>query len=550
MNPVIEQELAGLVFLSLENEITPQHQKRLEEILGSDPAAVRYYFLLINVSQGVKDPHNLQVLHAADQPLPYDLQLWNALAEEEKTAPTREMPKEVFSLEMNQKIVLEKPVRKISRFNIVSLAVSFAALFLAIAYVRLIPSSPNIEIATLMESVNANWEDSTLSLRKGDQLYSNKSLVLSKGIIEVQTLRGVRMTIEGPAEFEFTKEADCYLKNGRIYANVSSQGIGFTVSTTNAKVIDLGTEFGVRAEKGGETELHVIKGKTTMVSGGSWLNKQIQSVLQGQARKISIDGLKVDDIPVLQKEFARGIDTQTKTVWRGERINLADIAGGGNGSGTGTLGAAIDPATGGLVAVSRREGRSFDERYVRALSNPLIDGVFVPNGKDGPVQISSTQITFGGFRETCGRFWQELSNGGKQLFGSMAEPDYITLQGVPYGDQERPALFMHSNLGITYDLQQVRRLVPGCRASEFTALCGIPEHSGSGYYSLVDFLVLVDGRCVFRRDQVRHDSQPIPVKVEIGPQDRFLTLVVTDGGNGHYEDAAVYALPYLELTNE
>jgi hypothetical protein len=549
MNPLIEQELAGLVFLSLENEITGQQQKRLEEILSSDPSAVRYYSLLINVSQGVKDPHNLQVLHAADQQLPYDLQLWNALAEEEKTAPTREMPKEHPSLEMNKTIV-EKPVRKIGKFNIVSLAVSFAALFLAIAYVQLMSSSANIETAILLESVNANWEDSTLSLRKGDQLYSNKSLSLSTGIIEVQTLRGVWITIEGPAEFEFTKEADCYLKYGRMYAHVGSQGIGFTVSTTNAKVIDLGTEFGVRAEKTGETELHVIKGKTTMVSGGSWLNKQTQSVLAGQARKISIDGLKVDDIPVLQKEFARGIDTQTKTVWRGERIDLADIAGGGNGLGTGTPGAAIDPATGGLVGESRREGRSLDETYRVVPSNLLIDGVFVPNGKDGPVQISSTQIMFGGFRETCGRFWQELGNGGKQLFGNMSEPEYITLHGVSYGNQEQPALFMHSNLGVTYDLQRVRQLVPGCRASEFTALCGIPEHSGSGYYSLVDFLVLVDGRCVFRRDQVKNDAQPIPVKVEIGPQDRFLTLVVTDGGNGHYEDAAVYALPYLELTNE
>jgi hypothetical protein len=548
MNQSIEQELAGLVFLSLENEITPPQQMRLEEILGSDPAAVRYYFLLIDVSQGIKDPNNLQVLHAADR-LPYDLQLWNALAEEEKTAPTRKIPKELPSPQTDKTIVLEKPVRQISKFNIISLVVSFAALFLAIAYVRLMPSSADIEIATFVESVDAKWEDSTFSLRNGDQLYSNKSLFLSKGIIEIQTLRGVRLTIEGPAEFEFTREADCYLKYGRIYASVSPQGIGFTVSTTNAKVIDLGTEFGVRAEKGGETELHVIQGKTTMVSGGSWLNKQIQDVLQGKARKISVDGVKVDDIPVLQKEFARRIDTQTKTVWRGEKINLADIAGGGNGLGTGTLGAAIDPATGGLVPVPRPQRRS-DQGYRMAQCNPLIDGVFVPNGKDGPMQISSTQIMFDGFRETCGGFWQELGNGGKQLFGSMSEPDYITLQGVAYGNQERPALFMHSNLGVTYDLQQVRRLVPGYRASEFTALCGIPEHSGSGYYSLVDFLVLVDGRCVFRRDQVRHDSQPIPVKMEIGPQDRFLTLVVTDGGNNHYDDLAVFALPYLELTNE
>ncbi len=57
----------------------------------------------------------------------------------------------------------------------------------------------------------------------------------------------------------------------------------------------------------------------------------------------------------------------------------------------------------------------------------------------------------------------------------------------------------------------------------------------------------MDGRLKWDRKQLRLKDGPIPIDVAISDADRFLTLVITDGGNSTSLDWAVFGDPVLDL---
>ncbi|MCW1884616.1 FecR family protein [Luteolibacter flavescens] len=85
------------------------------------------------------------------------------------------------------------------------------------------------------------------------------------GLVELTYASGVRVTLEGPADFSVTDATSGNLASGKLVAYVPPGAEGFTVDYAQGKVVDLGTEFamdvsGRQAEVGvfdGEIELHL-----------------------------------------------------------------------------------------------------------------------------------------------------------------------------------------------------------------------------------------------------------------------------------------------------
>jgi hypothetical protein len=85
------------------------------------------------------------------------------------------------------------------------------------------------------------------------------------GLVELTYASGVRVTLEGPADFSVTNATSGSLADGKLVAYVPPGAEGFTVNYAQGKVVDLGTEFamdvkGSKAEVGvfdGEIELHL-----------------------------------------------------------------------------------------------------------------------------------------------------------------------------------------------------------------------------------------------------------------------------------------------------
>jgi hypothetical protein len=159
------------------------------------------------------------------------------------------------------------------------------------------------------------------------------------------------------------------------------------------------------------------------------------------------------------------------------RRTLADVVGGGDGHGTGAPDQGIDLMTGrvfkGPVSAIRHTRRT---EFRPLPQSHAIDSVFVPNGSHGPVVISSTGLTFDRLPATAGTYYGGSANSGKVISTQTQRVYTARLSGVEYGTLEHPALNLHPNAGITFDLDRIRSDNPGVRIERFTAVCGISEN--------------------------------------------------------------------------
>lgn len=91
------------------------------------------------------------------------------------------------------------------------------------------------------------------------------SLYLSTGLLELTYTNGVVIVLEAPARFDLRNATTLWLGEGNVSARVPDGAQGFTVETASARIVDLGTEFGVSA-KAGSSEVHVFKGEVLVTN--------------------------------------------------------------------------------------------------------------------------------------------------------------------------------------------------------------------------------------------------------------------------------------------
>jgi hypothetical protein len=129
-------------------------------------------------------------------------------------------------------------------------------------------------------------------------------------------------------------------------------------------------------------------------------------------------------------------------------------------------------------------------------------------------------------------------------FGSVP----TTLAGVDYASPGHRGLLLHANVGITFDLAAIRQANPDHKLLRFVAVAGNPETASTqGEAVSANLWVFLDGQPRFRRREINGTHGAIPVAVPLSGTDRFLTLVVTDGGKGMRWNGVVFGDPRLEL---
>ena len=85
-------------------------------------------------------------------------------------------------------------------------------------------------------------------------------LDLRNGLLELTYPSGVVLVLESPARFDLRNATSVRLSDGNLSARVPDGARGFTVETPSARIVDLGTEFGVSAGAA-SSEVHVFKGE-------------------------------------------------------------------------------------------------------------------------------------------------------------------------------------------------------------------------------------------------------------------------------------------------
>ena len=219
----------------------------------------------------------------------------------------------------------------------------------------------------------------------------------------------------------------------------------------------------------------------------------------------------------------------------GRYVHLADIVGGGNGRGTGTRDAGIDPITGKPQLPKRgflegAKSNSFVKSSVR-----FVDGVVIPDASEEGTQISSTGLRVHDVPKTSGQVWDAIRNG-------PVNSQFSTKLGdVDFNSDGHSLLSLHANIAITFDLTALRET--GIPAElRLTATAG---YFGQTPKDGASFAIYVDGQLKLARKNLGRDDGGIAVEVSIPNDARFLTLMASDGGNGIGHDQICFADPWL-----
>jgi hypothetical protein len=326
MSRTDNSELRGLLAGWTEDLLSEQEQQRLAEILASDPAArdlyVRHMALHADLERG-----HLPAPAATVGRLP---------ATSSKSARWRAAALTVLQWRIH-------PVR-FATFILALTGVVWAC-FLAVVlpwwraeqFVVAPPvaQSRSLVAAQLTDAVDCQWTDGDPP-QLGTYIFRGRTLGLESGIAEFTFRDGVVAVLEGPAELVFEATDRATLKAGRLVARVESSPSSeessgksqpaFTVYTKMLAVEDLGTEFGVAASPGNDTEVRVFDGVVNVTFvGDTGENKgQQRRLVAGESLIVGPEGVLPPASIVAGQEFKRSVPAVAPAASRYRDRVLAD----------------------------------------------------------------------------------------------------------------------------------------------------------------------------------------------------------------------------------
>ena len=238
-----------------DQDLSEQEFRELEEHLSHSPEARAYY-------RDYASFHNI-----------LDLEL-----EEHQATPVGS----------SNVVPIERIIRRQKRRTLRIAALSAAAIvLLAIVTMRLffIEEKP----PTLVFKTSPGTQFNISHSKAGDTpegliMQHGSRLQLSQGSVELSFASGVKSIVMAPADLTLHKDDTLFMNQGTAWFQVPKEAIGFTVKTRDLDIVDLGTEFGVRAKPNDHDEVHVLKGKVQVTA--QRLRKESAILSAGSARKI------------------------------------------------------------------------------------------------------------------------------------------------------------------------------------------------------------------------------------------------------------------------
>lgn len=96
--------------------------------------------------------------------------------------------------------------------------------------------------------------------RPGHQVHSGR-LTVDRGVVRLDFASGAQVAVEGPADLHILDEMHIVLDRGVVTAVIPESAVGFAVDTSVARIVDLGTSFGISVGDDGLTEVCVFDGE-------------------------------------------------------------------------------------------------------------------------------------------------------------------------------------------------------------------------------------------------------------------------------------------------
>jgi hypothetical protein len=420
-------------------------------------------------------------------------------------------------------------------------------------------SEPVISSANLRGTVGARWAGNRLELPEGEGFSAGQRLELVEGLAEIVFNSGARIVVQGPAIVEILDDRCATVSVGRVAAVVPQSAAGFRLCTAVADLTVAQAEFGAEIDVDGSVVTKVYDGAVELRFNHGADPRPSLKLASGQGARFDAKTEQAALIPEPSNlHFVRYLPN------RETLINLSEIVAGGEGFGKAYH-----------RGISLTDGQAVEDygapapgkgKYVATHSIDFVDGVFIPNGKLGPVQVDSIGRYFADFPATAGDCWGGAIMARRPLKEDSLPLIRLEFHGDNYGYvnwlhvASKPGelsprgygmIGMHSNCGITFDLHAIRARYPDKKIIRFHSLVGNLESRAESKTAThtADAWVLVDGQLRYRRESFNREKGAETIDVPLADRDRFLVLAVTDDGGDTAYDWIAFGDAVIEMSN-
>lgn len=195
--------------------------------------------------------------------------------------------------------------RRRTQMPLASLAAVAVIALVALAWWFIQRSSPESshELGTITQVLNMEPTGEGAAPVVGQRLQAGR-VVLNRGAMEIRLSNGVTLLCEGPGELELLSPMRVLLRRGQVVVRVPQQALGFQVDAPSARVVDLGTEFAMKAGPGLETDVQVFEGvvEASPAQGGF-----ASRVKAGHAARFTPAATRPKELPYSEWRFLRRI---------------------------------------------------------------------------------------------------------------------------------------------------------------------------------------------------------------------------------------------------
>lgn len=310
-----QKQIDELLLQLIDGVISDDEFGRLKSWFDGDAAAAGYFCRFVSDYAAVKTEIGSRI--GAAQPAVIsdglDRELWNALAESEKTAPAiQTRPRFSRPTVVVETAPVETLPKKVNKSLFLAAMASLAAFLLLAAYVHYHPRHLAPIVGMLTEVDGAMWDEGSILVDANQDLRAGV-LHLRKGVIGVRLDGGARVIVEGPAEVDFQSANSLFLRQGNLVATVGREAVGFVVNTPHGKVLDLGTEFAVQVVPDQPSEIHVFQGEVLFYPQADHSNFAVR---EGNARAVDAEGV-TGAVPLRPESFVRSDELESRVLARG-----------------------------------------------------------------------------------------------------------------------------------------------------------------------------------------------------------------------------------------
>ncbi len=198
------------------------------------------------------------------------------------------------------------------------------------AAVRQTASAPE-HVALLAQAIDVTWEDGTAGFGAGSALPKGW-LKIASGTLRLDFYSGARVILEGPASIELLSPDLARLEKGKLTARVPPPAEGFTVLSSDLRVVDRGTEFGMNVSGMDDCEVHVFDGEVELQgelpasAEKALFQGDAVSIRQGTWTAIPADRGSFADPAAVLSAAARESESQW-TAWKDASRKLRAVPG-------------------------------------------------------------------------------------------------------------------------------------------------------------------------------------------------------------------------------